>query len=209
MTPGEMTGANVTRFRIARGLSTAALARAVGVRVFTVQQIEAGKTQKSRYIVDIARVLDVEPGDLDERLKRATAPVPPASAVADLLVYGTTEAGDGALVLSQDPIDRIERPRSLTHARDAYAVMVTGESMWPMVRPGDVVVLNPNKYPRREDLCVFRSERHGEFKSTIKEFVGRTADGWRVKRYRPEEKEFTLKGQDWSECHVVVTIHRP
>jgi SOS-response transcriptional repressor LexA len=207
MTPGEIVGANVTRFRIERGLSTAALAREVGVRVFTIQQIEAGKTQRTRYLADIARVLEVDISDLDPRVKRPTASA--LASAPDLPLYGTTEAGDGALVLSADPIDRIERPRALAHARNAYAVMVTGESMWPMVRPGDVVVLNPHKYPRREDLCVFRSERHGEFKSTIKEFVSRTNDGWRVKRYRPEEKEFALKGQEWPECHVVVTIHRP
>lgn len=207
MTPGEIVGANVTRYRIERGLSTAALAREVGVRVFTIQQIEAGKTQRTRYLADIARVLGVDISDLDPRVKRPAPAAPPQ--LADIPVYGTTEAGDGALVLSQGSIDQIERPRALAHVREAYAVLVTGESMWPMVRPGDVVVLNPNKYPRREDLCVFRSDKHGEFKSTIKEFVSRAGDGWRVKRYRPEEKEFTLKGQDWPECHVVVTIHRP
>lgn len=207
MTPGEIVGANVTRFRIERGMSTAALAREVGVRVFTIQQIEAGKTQRTRYLADIARALGVDIADLEPRVRRPPAAASPPA--ADLPVYGTTEAGDGMLVLSQEPIDQVERPRALAHVRDAYAVMVTGESMLPMVRPGDVVVLNPNKYPRREDLCVFRSQHHGEFKSTIKEFVSRTGDGWRVKRYRPEEREFTLKGQDWQECHVVVTIHRP
>lgn len=206
MSPGEVVGANVTRFRVERGMSTAELARRVGVRVFTIQQVEAGKTQRTRYLADIARALEVEMWELDPRLKRE---LPAPAGPVDLPVYATTEGGDGALVLSPDPVDRIERPRSLAHSRDAYAVMVTGESMWPMVRPGDVVVLNPNKYPRREDLCVFRSEQHGEFKSTIKEFVARTDDDWRVKRYRPEEREFILKRQDWPECHVVVTIHRP
>jgi phage repressor protein C with HTH and peptisase S24 domain len=213
MTPGEEIGRNVRRIRMQRGLSVAELARRVGVRVYTIQQVEAGKTQKSRHLLAIADVLEADPSELDPSLKRRL-PAPPTATARAMLdsripVYAATQAGDGIEVMSRDPVDSLDRPASVAHVRDAYAVIVTGDSMIPSVRPGDIVVLHPHKVPRREDLCVFGSEQHGEFKSTIKEFLGSTGEAWRVKRYRPEEKEFTLKRRDWPQCHVVVTIHRP
>lgn len=215
-TPSEVIGQNVARLRKARGLSPAQLAAKIGVRLFSVQQIENGKTQKSKYLPDIARVLDVPLSDIDpaqaqngrQSAKEYVLPHSEVAGPRDLPVYGTTEAGGGILVMSSAPIDRAERPPSLLHVQDAYGVLVKGDSMGSVVRAGQVVVVNPHAHPRREDICVFRSEQHGEFKSTIKEFIAETTDGWRVKRYKPKEREFMLKKSDWPECHVVVTIHR-
>lgn len=210
LTAGQIIGANVRRLRMERGFSANALAQAVGVRVHTIQQIEAGKTQRSRYLPDIARVLRVTMAMILAGVPQMPPPAPVGRLPApdELPVFASTEAGDGAMVCGDSAVDHMDRPRGLT-AQGVYGVIVTGESMLPAVRPGDTVVVNPHRVPRREDLCVFRSEQHGEFRSTIKEFVGGTVDTWRVKRYRPEEKEFTLRRRDWPQCHVVVSIHRP
>lgn len=214
MRPGEIIGRNVVKFRELKGWSTAKLAREIGVALNTVQRIEAGDTVKSKYLPDIARILGKSLGDIDpSQVSNETSPaiIPRRDLITgerDLPIYGTTEAGDGVMVMSSEPVDKEDRPPSLTHVRDAYGVIVVGDSMHPIVRPGDIVVVHPHKQPRREDLCVFRVQDHGEFRSTVKEFVSSTADGWRVRRYHPETKELVLKKRDWPECHVVVTIHR-
>lgn len=218
MSSGEIIGHNLKRLRKRAGMSVNHLAKEVGVRLNTIQAIEKGETQKSKYLPDIARVLQVSLGELDPTQKlNNVAPsgvrdtgLPKKEQIGprDLDVYGTTEAGEGVMVMSSEPVDKADRPPSLTHVTDAYGVIVTGNSMIPVIRPGDVAVVHPHKHPRRDDLCIFRCHSHGEFRSTIKELVAETKDGWRVRRYHPQEKELILKRQDWPECHVVVTVHR-
>jgi phage repressor protein C with HTH and peptisase S24 domain len=217
MTPGQIIGRNVRRIREARGMSVNALAKAIGAKsVFTVQQIEAGKTLKSKYLPDIARVLKVDLGEIDpsqrnsvkDEIEQSRVDISASVGLRDVPVYATTEGGDGIMVLSSEPVDVTDRPSSIARVKDAYGIIVTGESMVPILRPGDTVIVNPHLPPRPEDLCVFRVEREGEFRSTVKEFVRKVPDGWRVKRYRPKEREYVLKVADWDNCHVVVAIHK-
>lgn len=213
MSDSKTIAANVVRERERKGWSTAKLAREVGVALNTIQAVERGDTKKSKYLPDIARVLDVplskiDPDQAPNGVGSGVIPKDDLIGRRDLPIYATTEGGEGVLVMSSEPVDLGDRPSSLAHVRDAYGVIVTGESMAPIIRPGDIAVIHPHKQPRREDLCVFRAHRGGEFHSTIKEFVSQTKDLWRVRRYQPEAKEFTLKRTEWQECHVVVAIHR-
>jgi transcriptional regulator with XRE-family HTH domain len=198
---------NVARYRKERGLSQEQLARRVGVRQNTIAAIESGLTKKSKYLPDIARVLEVPLFDLDagEGAHR-TPTIPGADLVGarDLPLYATVEAGEGAVVMSSDPVDEVRRPAPLATVKGAYGVIVSGESMVPALRPGDIVLIHPHLPPKVEDICLFISEKNGEFVATIKEYVGQTKDHWRVKRYKPEEKEFTLRKSEWQTCHVSV-----
>jgi transcriptional regulator with XRE-family HTH domain len=198
---------NVARYRKERGLSQEQLARRVGVRQNTIAAIESGLTKKSKYLPDIARVLEVPLFDLDagEGAHR-TPTIPGADLVGarDLPLYATVEAGEGAVVMSSDPVDEVRRPAPLATVKGAYGVIVSGESMVPALRPGDTALIHPHLPPKVEDICLFISEKNGEFIATIKEYVGQTKDHWRVKRYKPEEKEFTLRKSEWQTCHVSV-----
>lgn len=208
----NLIGKNVSSAREKKGWSVAKLAREIGVALNTIQSIESGATQKSKYLPDIARVLGVPLTDIDPLqtapLAEPTIPADKLTVGRDLPVYGTTEAGEGVMVLTSEPVDRAERPPSVANVKDAYGVIVYGDSVAPAARSGDVVVVHPHLPPRLGDLCVFRGDDHGEFHSLLKEFVANVGDSWRVKRYQPDEKTFTIKKKDWPECHVVVTIHR-
>jgi len=198
---------NVARYRKERGLSQEELARRIGVRQNTIAAIESGLTKKSKYLPDIARVLEVPLFDLDagEGAHR-TPTIPGADLVGarDLPLYATVEAGEGAVVMSSDPVDEVRRPALLATVKGAYGVIVSGESMVPALRPGDTALIHPHLPPKVEDICLFISEKNGEFIATIKEYVGQTKDHWKVKRYKPEEKEFTLRKSEWQTCHVSV-----
>jgi DNA-binding XRE family transcriptional regulator len=198
---------NVARYRKERGMSQEELARRVGVRQNTIAAIESGLTKKSKYLPDIARVLEVPLFDLDagEGAHR-TPTIPGADLVGarDLPLYATVEAGEGAVVMSSDPVDEVRRPAPLVTVKGAYGVIVSGESMVPALRPGDTALIHPHLPPKVEDICLFISEKNGEFIATIKEYVGQTKEHWKVKRYKPEEKEFTLRKSEWQTCHVSV-----
>jgi transcriptional regulator with XRE-family HTH domain len=198
---------NVARYRKERGLSQVELARRVGVRQNTIAAIESGLTRKSKYLPDIARVLEVPLFDLDAGEGAHRTPTIPGTDLVgarDLPLYATVEAGEGAVVMSSDPVDEVRRPAPLATVKGAYGVIVSGESMVPALRPGDTALIHPHLPPKVEDICLFISERNGEFIATIKEYVGQTKDHWKVKRYKPEEKEFTLRKSEWQTCHVSV-----
>lgn len=198
---------NLQRIRAERGMSQAELAGRIGVRQNTIAAIEAGQTKKSRYLPDIARALRVSLPELDPNQGSTETRIIPGSDLVgtrDLPLFAAVEGGEGALVLGSDPVDEIRRPAPLASVKGAYGVIVIGESMVPVLRPGDIALVHPHLPPRAEDTCIFICEANGEFTATIKEYVGQTKDIWRLKRYRPKELEFTLRKKDWPKCHVVV-----
>jgi transcriptional regulator with XRE-family HTH domain len=204
----KIVGKNIARLREERGLSQAQLAKAIDVKSQnTVAAIESGKTQKSKHLHDIARVLKVSITDIDPQSEVTESPILSASDLVgdrDLKVFASAEAGDGALVLTNEPVDMVRRPEPLANVRKGYGVIAVGESMVPAVRPGDVLLVNPHLPPRAEDVCLFIFDHEGEFRATIKEYCSQSPDAWKVKRYKPEEKTFTLRKKDWPKCHVVV-----
>lgn len=208
----KIIGENVAKFREREKLSQQELATRIGARSQnTINAIEQGATQKSRYLADIARVLRVSLTDLDPAQGSTDTAVIPGGdlvgATRDLKVFGSVEAGEGALVISSEPVDTVRRSANLENVRGAYGVIVVGESMIPALRPGDTALVNPHLPARAGDLCIFMSEKDGTFIATIKEYVGLAKDAYRVKRYKPSEVEFLLKKKDWPRCHVVVAIY--
>jgi transcriptional regulator with XRE-family HTH domain len=198
---------NLQRIRHARGMSQAGLAGEIGVRQNTIAAIEAGTTKKSKYLPDIARVLQVSLTELDPNQRFTETRVIPGGALVgplDLALYATVEGDEGVVVMSRDPVDEIRRPAPLAAVKGAYGVIVAGESMVPVLRPGDVALVHPHLPPRPEDTCIFIAEKDGEFVATIKEYLGQTKDTWKVKRYKPKETDFVLKKKDWPRCDVVV-----
>lgn len=203
-----------------RGKSKGGLAEALGIHQSQITRLLAGKRQlKAEEIPVVSAYLEEPaPGQTLPPAKRVnrTDQVSEQSSTKDLVlasdlvgqrdlpVYGSVEAGAGCVVVSNEPVDSVRRPAPLENVKDGYGVIVRGESMSPLIRPGDIVLVHPHLPPRIQDCCVFRHERDGEFVATIKEYCGQNATTWKVKRYQPKEEIFTLKKKDFPECHVVV-----
>ncbi|VIO73856.1 S24 family peptidase [Bradyrhizobium ivorense] len=116
---------------------------------------------------------------------------------ADLPVYGTAQGGpDGAEIVSEYAVDYVARPVMLLKVRDAYGMIVTGDSMSPEHKPGSTALVNPHLPPRVGDTCVFRNETGGTTVALIKEYRGQTDTLWRVRQHNPQ-KDFTLKKSEW------------
>lgn len=203
----KIIGANVARYRKEAGISGAELAQAIGVKSQnTIAAIETGQTQQSKHLAKIAQVLKVRMADLDPTFQgEETVIIPRSTGNEELLnVFASVEGGAGALVWSSEPYKQVPMPIPLIGVRGGYGVLVVGESMVPLIRPGYTVWVDPHKPARSDDLCLFLHEAEGEFRATIKQYCGQTPEGWLVKRYQPKERRFTLSKLEWPRCHVVV-----
>lgn len=199
-------GENVKKFREQQGLSQAKLAKAAGFSSQnSIVAIEAGG--RTTRVPQLARALKVKVHELDpDAAVEDSVTVPPAElgGARDLKLYASVDAGEGAIVVTNEPVDWITRPAPLANVRDAYGVIVTGESMVPLYRPGETALVHPHIPPRVDDVCIFINDADGVFHATIKEYRGQTKDLWKVMRYGPEKSEFTLRKKDWPKVHVVV-----
>jgi hypothetical protein len=171
----------------------------------TIAAIELGKTRKSRYLPDIARVLnvsllDLDPGLTDTRIGSVGVDDPTP---LDLDVYATRMDGECEIV-THDPVERVQRPAPLATVKGAYGVIVAGESMVPLLRPGDIAFVHPHLPPKADDLCLFRAVQNGRCGATIQEYRGQTLDAWQVRRYSPKAQDLALKRLQWPHCHVIV-----
>lgn len=203
---------NVTKFRKRKKLSQAALAKAIGARQNTIAAIESGLTKRTKLLPELARELGVALNDLDPNIGPNENIIVPSRGLVgenDLPVYASVEAGDGDVLVSSDPVQTVRRPDPLATVKDGYGVIVVGDSMTPLVRPGDTVLVHPHLPPKVEDICLFMTgAADDDFKATLKEYMGQTADLWKVRRYGPTPKDFTLKKRDWPRCQVVVGTYK-
>jgi len=208
-------GAMIYEARQREGLSQEQLAQEVGCSQSTIDRIEKDQGKRpSAYLPAVARRLGIDLAVIDAGLKSASAPravrVPAlAEGPRDVPVYASVEAGEGAIMVTTEPIDWVERPEPLVRVKRGYALLVMGDSMFPAYRPGDLVLLNPHLPPRREDgVVLYAGEPDGTVKATLKEFVRSTQTEWVLRRYSPQEAEFRLLRSDWPICHVVVAVYK-
>lgn len=211
----DALGQQIRDKRIELGISQVELARRVGTTQATIDKIEHGRSQRSRFLYPVMQALGMPTGQMipgaPERphVPVLGALVPPGGfpraeliGEPDLPVFASTEGGEGQFIISTDVIDQVRRPAPLAYVRDGYGVIITGESMVPAFRPGDIALVHPRLPPRVEDAVIlFTAEQD---RSSIKEYRGQTQTTWKLRRYRPKEEDFTLQVADWPTIHTVV-----
>lgn len=187
--------------REAKGLSQADLGRAVGTTQQTIDKIETGFTQRSRFLLSIARALDLDPDALLEGravVLEGTAAVAKAAPAADfphgvmsmakdLPVYASAQAGPDGMILSYEPVEWAPRPAPLVGVRGAFAMYVVNDSMEPRYRQGNLLLIHPHKVPRRgDDVLVVMTADGNEHRAFIKELVSADANTVRLRQLNPD-----------------------
>jgi transcriptional regulator with XRE-family HTH domain len=206
MTRGEIIRAR----RKSLSMSQASLADAVGTNQQTIDKIERGMTEHSRFLRPICAVLGISLDELDPlpALGPAAGLIPGEAlrGARDLPVHAAAEGGKGQLVVSSDPVDWVLRPAPLAHVKGGYGLIIVGESMIPEFEPGDIALINPHLPP--EKTCVFYAERQdGEVRATVKRLVKATVEAWLVRQWNPPEgdkPEFRLLRSEWNKSHCTV-----
>ena len=114
-------------------------------------------------------------------------------------LIGLTQAGaggffdDGGFPVGQG-WDQIRFPRVADE--NAYALEVTGDSMQPLYRDGDILIVSPNSAPRKGDRVVLRTT-DGEVMAKI--LVRRTAKTVELASFNPTHPNlsFPVDRIDW------------
>jgi phage repressor protein C with HTH and peptisase S24 domain len=172
------------------GLSQAGLARRIGVKPQSIQQLEAGQVEHPHYLLELARAL----GERPEWLLYGEAAGPPGGrtpgprppGARDLPVLGSAVGGDDVIGDLNGPANEfVARPPVLAAVDNAFALYVTGESMEPRYFAGEIIYVNPNRPVTPGCFVVVELADHRGF---VKRLVRRTAKAVVVEQYNPPKR---------------------
>ena len=155
----------------------------------------------------IETTLNLEPGHLDKR-----SPVMDSRSVSPTLKM--TRVPLLSFVQAGMPTDHgdicfdefIEVPGELAHG--CYALRVSGDSMSPLIDEGDVVVVDPNRWPKPGDCIVARSEIESLSEATVKRYypVGFDAAGREIFEARPLNEMYPVMHSVDQKLEVIGTV---
>jgi phage repressor protein C with HTH and peptisase S24 domain len=140
----------------------------------------------------------------------------PAPAVP-VPLYATVMAGEYGTAGNQielteidtdNVIEELGRPDTLAADRNAYAVTIVGDSMWPRFRPGRLVMVSPRSpVAIGDDVVVhLRSEGRagdGVIRVLIKELLRRTPGFVELRQFNPDAN-FRVEGGRIASIHKVM-----
>jgi phage repressor protein C with HTH and peptisase S24 domain len=211
-----MSGKDLKRIREQRELSLDDVAEAVGLSASQISRFESEQREpRLKEIVGIADFLGVLPAEIYPELASLADGFKERPAVVvkkpdrnpqlpGIPVFAAAEGGKGELVISTDPLDYVTRPWYLGEVQDAYAVVVTGDSMEPAYDSADIAIINPRlSYLRGKDHIFTMKSEDGTFRAMLKRLVKATDDEWIVEQFNPP-KQFALQRSEWSEAKRVV-----
>lgn len=165
----------VDRLAAAHGLTPSGLARAAGLDPTAFnksKRVSPAGRERWPSTESIAKILEATGSTLDEFLKMATGL--PAREGLRIPIIGLAQAGtsgyfdDGGFPVGAG-WDQVSFPNVVDD--NAYALEVTGDSMQPVYRDGDIVVVSPAEPVRRGDRVVAKTHA-GEV--MVKQLVRRT-----------------------------------
>ncbi|HVV92141.1 MAG TPA: helix-turn-helix transcriptional regulator [Hyphomicrobiales bacterium] len=144
----------------ANGLSASALAKRAGLDPTTFNRSKRhGPDGRPRWpsTESIAKVLDATGTQLDSFLGFLA---PPPAAAPPIPLIGLAQAGKGGFFDDAGfPVggswDEVRFPN--VHDEHAYALEISGDSMLPLYRDGDVIVVSPAAQRRRGDRVVVKT----------------------------------------------------
>jgi hypothetical protein len=122
----------------------------------------------------------------------AVPPLPPLPLRESTLAGEWGDRGSGIEMIAVrkgTEIDRLPRPASLASDREAYAVAVVGNSMWPRFRQGRHVAISPGSAVAvGDDVLVRLRGRDGVATelALMKELVRRCADRVELRQFNPD-----------------------
>jgi phage repressor protein C with HTH and peptisase S24 domain len=207
-------GSRIRQAREALGWTQAELAQKAGTTQQTIDRLESGQTQLSRATPAILQALGLE----TVQSNTPDIKLEPAKLVSgeqlvgerDLPVYSAAEGGDGALILSTDPIEWVKRPAPLANVRGGYGIYIVGDSMEPRFNPGEVALVHPHMpYRSGNDVVLYKGDVH-DHHAIVKRLRKATATDWHLTQFNPaegESRDFTLPREEWSVCHVIVGLY--
>ena len=117
------------------------------------------------------------------------------------------QAGSGielAAVQWEEVVEMVARPSSLAVDRDAYALTVVGDSMWPRFRPGRRIAVSPRSpIAVGDDVLVRLRPSASSGQILMKALIKRTNDTIELRQFNPDLK-FSVDNSQVEAIHKVV-----
>ena len=155
----------------------------------------------------IEKTLKLEPGHLDQQSKkmesRTTSAAMKLTRVPLLSIVQAGMPTDHGDVCFDEYVDV---PGELN--KGCYALRVIGDSMSPLIDEGDVVVVDPNRWPKPGDCIVARSELENLSEVTIKRYypIGFDAEGRETFEARPFNEVYPIMKSVEQRLIVIGTV---
>ena len=223
--------ARVASLRARVGLSQSELARRIGVSPQSIQQLEAGHIRRPRYLLRLAKLLDVSAEWLEDgagaqvapvaRIERGTADVmtsnvapgivnvpAPGTLPVDVAVFGVAAGGrDGDFSFNGTVIDYVRRPPGIADARTLFAIYVIGESMVPRYGHGDLVFVHKGRPARIGDDVLVELVGDGDAAGPcfIKRLVRRTASRVVLGQFNPPRDDIVIEAKRAVRTYRILT----
>lgn len=124
-----------------------------------------------------------------------------------LPVYGSASCGsDGEFELNGERMADVICPPNLELVKDAYAVQVSGTSMFPQFDEGYIVWVDPTRTPRKGNPVVaeIQQDEYGPPLAFIKRLVRRSMRELVLLQIYPEERELVFDNAKVRNVHLIV-----
>ncbi|WP_262696277.1 S24 family peptidase [Kordiimonas aquimaris] len=110
----------------------------------------------------------------------------PFSTRKSLPVRGRAQGGsEGNVIVEENPIDWTFRPADLQGVNDAFAVYVSGASMTPKYKNGDLIYVHPSRAVAKGRFVLVETKEHKGF---IKQFVAWRNDTLILQQFNPSKE---------------------
>ncbi len=193
-------GKRIRLAREGRGLSQAGLAKLAGCNQQTIDRLERGETEFSRYRQAILKVLDLSDFETEQNqiLENDTSPVDQAVS-PEIPVFATQSSVTGATEMTKTKVGTERRINSLMEVPNAYGFRMPGPNMAPIFRSGDLLLCHPFWPISPGDRAVFRMDTSPVI--VIAELKDEMPDVWLVKTC---QSEFALEKIKYPAAHLIV-----
>lgn len=216
-TPEEIArGARIRTARKARNLTHKEVADYLGLTESAVSQWEAGRTFPSpTQITRLASYLQVSVESILTGLPGRSEAIPAPDNLTDIggypedvPVYAVERIGlEGAFSVSSYVAERVKRLPGIAKLADVYAINIVSDRMVPWAKEGDIIYVSPSRPPAVGSLVVvhFDDPATGQDITLIKEYMGRTGNGYRLRQYNPD-LTVTVEASRIKSMHRILTL---
>jgi transcriptional regulator with XRE-family HTH domain len=130
-------------------------------------------------------------------------PPTPALGARDLPVYAVSYGPDGAIIMSMEAAEYVDRPAKLIRVNKGHGIrIIPGFGMEPAYEPGHIVFGNPLMPGLPNKNVVLRQREEGG-EILVRRLVGETASEWTVQQFNPA-RTYSLPKAEWPICYRIV-----
>lgn len=106
-------------------------------------------------------------------------------------VYGQAVGGvDGEFLMNGSVLYEVMAPPVVSNISGAYAVAVSGESMWPRYEDGEICFVDPKRRVKKGDYVIaqIQLEEEGSLLAYVKQFVRHNSEELVLRQFNPEKE---------------------